>query len=79
MDHTHDSLDLVSGKRKCEKGNEGERRWAAPAVKEDTVSLPEPITFDNFLEKWEGISQFRTLEEMRKRDEILLQDGLIGP
>jgi hypothetical protein len=71
MDYTHDSLDLVSGRRWCEKGNYGERKWAAPVIKEDTVSLPEPITFDNFLEKWKGISEFIGLEEMRKRGKLL--------
>jgi hypothetical protein len=41
-------------------------------IKEDTVSLPEPITFDNFPEKWKGMSEFITPEEMRKREKIRL-------
>jgi hypothetical protein len=72
LEYTNDSLDLISGRRRREKGNESKKRWRAPVIKEDTVSLPEPITFDNFPEKWKGMSEFITPEEMRKREKIRL-------
>lgn len=78
LEYAKDSLDLISGRRRRENGNESEKRWRAPEIKEDTVFIPEPITFENFLEKWQGMAAFLTPEEMRKREKDLLQDGLIG-